>query len=140
MTINRIVILMLNTVAVTLLLAAGAVNTPTAAHSQDQSFRLINIERRLDQLQGRVDFIERAQQNQNLTSATTSNVSTQAVLDLQRQQLALAEQVVTMQRRLLEMQKTIDQLTERSPQPKPTPDKREKLKDDAKPKVPSGKP
>lgn len=140
MTVNRIALLVLNTVALTLLLTAVAVKTPTVAHSQDQSFRLINLERRLDQLQSRLDFIERAQQNQNLTSATTSNVSTQAVLDLQRQQLALAEQVVTMQRRLLEMQKTIDQLAERGPQSKPTPEKREPPKNDAKPKAPAGKP
>ena len=138
MTTYRIALLILNTITVALLLAASAVKTPTIAHTQDQSFRLINIERRLDQLQGRLDFLERARQNQSLNNINSANVSTQAVLDLQRQQLALAEQVVTMQRRLLEMQKTIDQLTERGPQPKPTPEKREPLKNDAKPRA--GKP
>lgn len=138
MTTHRIALLLLNTIAVALLLAASAVAPSTIAHSQDQSFRLINIERRLDQLQVRLDFLERARQNQSLNDINSANVSTQAVLDLQRQQLALAEQVVTMQRRVLEMQKTIDQLAERGSQPKPTPEKKEPLKNDAKPKA--GKP
>lgn len=137
---KQVFITLLNTAAVALLLMTVAVKTPTADHSQDQSFRLINIERRLDQLQSRLDFLERTQQSQTLNNTNSANVSTQTVLDLQRQQLALADQVVTMQRRMLEMQKTIDQLAERNPQPKPTPEKKEKPKDDAKPKVPSGRP
>lgn len=128
---HRIALLLLNTIAVALLLAASAVAPSTIAHSQDQSFRLINIERRLDQLQGRLDFLERARQNQSLNDINSANVSTQAVLDLQRQQLALADQVVTMQRRLLEMQKALDQLAERGgAPPKLKPEKKEKPKED----------
>lgn len=140
MSTNRVALLMLNIVAGALLITGAAVKTPTAAHSQDQSFRLINIERRLDQVQSRLDFIERAQQNQGLNNISSANVSTQVVLDLQRQQLALADQVVTMQRRMLEMQKTIDQLAERGSQPKPTLEKKEPTKPDTKQKPPSSKP
>jgi hypothetical protein len=137
MSTNRVVLLMLNIVAGALLITGVAVKTPTVAHSQDQSFRLINIERRLDQVQSRLDFIERAQQSQGLNNISSANVSTQVVLDLQRQQLALADQVVTMQRRMLEMQKTIDQLAERGSQPKPTPEKKEPTKPNTKQKTPS---
>lgn len=92
--------------------------TRTSDFSQDQSFRLMNIERRLDQLQTRVDFIERAQQNQAMQANTAaSNRTTEAILELQRQNLSLAEQVVQMQKRMLEMQKAIDQLAEREPKP-----------------------
>lgn len=108
--------------------------TGSSAHStpqQDPTFRLLNVERRLDQLQTRVDFVERAVQNQSSQTATGSSFANQAVLDLQRQQLSLAEQLVTMQRQMLEMQKTIDRLTERerdakpkeTPKPKTTPSK-----------------
>lgn len=91
--------------------------TPTADLGQDPTFRLTNIERRLDQLQSRVDFIERAQQNQAMQANTaTSNRTTEAVLELQRMNLSLAEQVVQMQKRMLEMQKAIDRLAERAPE------------------------
>lgn len=138
---ERMSTVLLSLAAIAVLLIATAAKTPTAGYSQDQSFRLINIERRLDQLQSRLDFLERAQQNQLVNNAGLSNVSTQAVLELQRQQLSLAEQIVTMQRRLLEMQKTIDQLAEHNGAPaKPAPEKKEPPKSDAKPKTPSGRP
>jgi hypothetical protein len=69
-------------------------------------------------MQMRVDFIERAQQNQAMqTNAASSNLTTQTVLELQRQHLSLAEQVVQMQKRMLDMQKTIDRLSEREAPP-----------------------
>ncbi len=109
--------------------------TSTADHNQDQSFRLMNIERRLDQLQSRVDFIERAQQNQAMQANTaTSNRTTEAVLELQRQNLSLAEQMVQMQKRMLDMQKAIDRISEREGNPE------KKEKSEPKTKAPASKP
>ncbi len=116
-----------------LLLALFAIPTQTAETSQDQTFRLSNIERRLDQLQIRVDYIERSQQTQSL-SAASSGASQQTVLELQRQQLSLAEQVVTMQRQMLEMKKEIDRLSEKNG------GQEKKLEEKPKPKSLSGKP
>jgi TolA-binding protein len=112
---NLIIILLL-----TVLLA-----TPTHS-SQDLNYRLMTIERRLDQLQYRVDAMERFQQTQSL-NATSANITPAAVLELQRQQISLAEQAVTMQKQMLEMQKTIDRLSEKlggqekKPEEKPKP-------------------
>jgi hypothetical protein len=121
------------TIAISILLLASLLApAPTAGQGQDLTFRLMNVERRLDQMQVRVDYLERAQQSQPLNNQS-SNMTTSAILDLQRQQTSLAEQVVTMQRQMLEMQKKIDQLTppthtgqekkekpEEKPKPKPT--------------------
>jgi hypothetical protein len=105
-------------VAIGLLSLGGAIVARTPDGDQDLNFRLTNIERRLDQMQMRVDFIERAQQNQAMqTNAASSNLTTQTVLELQRQHLSLAEQVVQMQKRMLDMQKTIDRLSEREAPP-----------------------
>jgi hypothetical protein len=122
--------------AIALLIATFAPSTNTGAAGQDQTFRLMNIERRLDQLQIRVDSIERVLQTQTMSSASSSNASTQALLELQRQQLSLAEQVVTMQKRMLEMQKTIDQLAAREK----SEEKSEKPKEEVKPKAQPRKP
>ncbi|QQS48616.1 MAG: hypothetical protein IPM66_08320 [Acidobacteriota bacterium] len=90
------------------------VATPASATvTQDVQFRLINLERRIDQLQQRVDFLERSIQNKSTFPAVDTTVLTQSILETQRQQLVLAEQVVTMQKQMLEMQKKIDQLSEK---------------------------
>ncbi len=115
-----------NSLIIVLLLALLAITTPTADLSQDPNFRFLNIERRLDQLQYRVDALERIQQTQSL-NATSANITPAAVLELQRQQISLAEQAITMQKQMLEMQKTIDRLTEKlggqekKPEEKPKP-------------------
>jgi preprotein translocase subunit SecF len=111
-----------------------AATRPAADFSQDLNFRLSNIERRLDQLQQRIDFIERAQQNQAINSAGRSNISSETILEIQRQQLSLAGQMVAMEKRILDLQKTVDQLRERNPE------KKEKPKEDVKPKTPQTKP
>ncbi|MBS1788364.1 MAG: hypothetical protein JST85_11620 [Acidobacteria bacterium] len=122
-----------NLTILVLLLAVLAITTPTADYAQDPNFRLMNVERRLDQLQMRIDFVERAQQALSL-NATGNQMTPAAVLELQRQQLSMADQMVTMQKQMLEMQKAIDRLSEkvggqeRKPEEKP------------KPKSPSGKP
>ena len=116
-----------------LLLAVGVagwlavnLNRPTLAQGPDQTFRLINIERRLDQLQIRVDYVERAQQAQSLNT-TAANATPPLVMELQRQQNSMAEQLVLMQRQMLELQKTIDRLSEKvsgqekKPEEKPKP-------------------
>lgn len=123
-----------NLTIVVSLLASLAITTPTADISlQDPNFRLMNVERRLDQLQMRVDFVERAQQAQSLNS-TSTNMTPAAVLELQRQQISMGEQMVLMQRQMLEMQKTIDRLSER------TGGQEKKPEEKPKPKSLSGKP
>jgi hypothetical protein len=117
------------------LFATSAPTATSGAHTQDLTFRLMNIERRLDQLQSRVDIVERTLQNQTMSSAGSSNVSTQMLLDMQRQQLQLAEQLVTMQKQMLEMRKTIDRLSERE-----TGQEKEKPKEEPKPKAQPKKP
>lgn len=118
---------------VILLLALFAIPTRTAETIQDQTFRLSNIERRLDQMQIRIDYLERSQQTQSLNAAS-SGASQQTVLELQRLQLSLAEQIVTMQRQMLEMKKEIDGLSERlTPERKEEP--KEKSVNKSKPKT-----
>ncbi len=119
--------------AIAILLTLFSPAVGRADREQDLTFRLMNIERRLDQLQSRVDTVERTLQNQALGN-NSSSLSTQALFELQRQQLSLAEQVVTMQRQMLEMQKAIDRLSEKSSE------KSEKPKEEAKPKAPPKKP
>src|SRR5262245_55847143 len=97
---------------ITALLSRLSITTQTRDLTQDVSFRVSNIERRLDQVQQRVDFIERNLQNQSFNRATDSNAATAAVLEMQRKQLTLAEQVLRLEQRMLEMQKTIDLMRE----------------------------
>lgn len=118
-----------------LLLAPFVVTTPTAGQGQDQSFRLINIERRLDQLQTRIDYLDRAQQSQSITGPS-SNGTTASILELQRQNLSLAEQLVTMQKQMLELQKAIDRLAGQNLQP----EKKEKPEEKPAPKPAPRKP
>jgi hypothetical protein len=126
--------------AIVLLLVGLAPATTISNNAQDQTFRLMNIERKLDQLQIRVDAIERAFQSQALSNVGSSNVSTQALLDLQRQQLSLAEQLVTMQRQMLELKKEIDrQASRESVQGKDT-EKKDAPQQETKPKVQPKKP
>ena len=121
--------------AMTAILAIFAPTATSGGGAQDLTFRLMNIERRLDQLQSRVDIVERTLQNQTMSSAGSSSVSTQMLLDLQRQQLQLAEQMVTMQRQMLEMQKAIDRLSARE-----TGQEKEKTKEEPKTKAQPKKP
>ena len=118
-----------NLIIIVMLVALLAITTPTADLSQDPNFRLMNAERRLDQLQMRIDFVERAQQAQSL-NVTSASMTPATVLELQRQQISMGEQMVLMQRQMLEMQKAIDRLSEKvggqekkpeeKPKPKPT--------------------
>jgi hypothetical protein len=116
---------------ITALLSLLAITTPTGDLAQDVNFRLVNIERRLDQVQQRVDFIERTLQNQSFNRAGDSNATTAAVLEMQRKQLSLTEQLLLLERRMLEMQKTIDRMRESKQETKET---KETPKSEAKPK------
>ena len=114
--------------------------TTTGNNAQDMTFRLMNIERRLDQLQIRVDTVERAFQSQAMNNSGSSNYSTQALLELQRQQLSLAEQVVTMQKQMLELRKEIDRQVSRTNDQGKEAEKKDEQKQEAKPKAQSKKP
>jgi len=115
--------------ALILLLAAA---DPSSSSGQDLTFRLLNIERRLDQLQYRVDAIERTLQSQAVAAQPRSNIAAQTVLEIQRQQLSLAEQVITLQKQVLALTKSIDLINEKQ-------GVKEKPKEEPKAK-PTGKP
>jgi hypothetical protein len=108
---------------------------PSNNSSQDISIRLLNLERRLDQLQFRVDAIERAQQSLAMNTPSRSSVAAETVLEIQRQQLSLAEQVITLQKQVLALTKSVDQLNEKQQKQEP----KEKPKEEPKAK-PTGKP
>ena len=113
-----------NLAILVLVVALLAIKTPTADYTQDPNFRLMNVERRLDQLQMRIDFVERAQQAQSINA--TGNMTPAAVLELQRQQISMAEQMVLMQKQMLELQKTLDRLSEKSGGQEKKPDEKPK--------------
>jgi len=114
--------------------------TTTGNNAQDLTFRLMNIERRLDQLQIRVDSVERTFQNQALSNTGSSNVATQALLELQRQQLSLASQLLTMQKQMLELKREIDLQASRNNDQGKEAEKKDEPKQEAKPKAQSKKP
>jgi hypothetical protein len=125
--------------SITALLSLLSITTPTGDLAQDVNFRLGNIERRLDQIQQRVDFFERTLQNQSFNRTNDSNVATATVLEMQRKQLSLAEQILLLERRMLEMQKTIDRMREGNRETKETKETKETPKSETKPKPPQGK-
>jgi hypothetical protein len=126
--------------AIVMVLASLAPATTTGNNAQDLTFRLMNIERKLDQLQIRVDTVERAFQSQALSNTGSSNTSTQALLELQQRQLLLAEQLVTMQKQMLELKKEIDRQALRDNDQGKGAEKKDGPKEEAKPKPQSKKP
>jgi phage gp46-like protein len=100
--------------------------------AQDQGFRVMNLERRVDQLQSRLDLLERSQQNQVLNAATP-NYSTQALQELQQRQILLAEQLVTTQKQMLELKKEIDRVALRDRDQKTDGEKKDTTKPETKP-------
>jgi predicted nucleic acid-binding Zn-ribbon protein len=81
---------------------------------QDVTFRLLNLERRCDQLQQRVDFLER-QQQQSLSSLNNAanDPNRELIVEFQRQLLSLNQQLLDQQRQQLELRKALDRQTER---------------------------
>jgi hypothetical protein len=94
----------------------------------------MNIERRVDQLQSRVDFIERSQQNQALNVATPS-LPNQALQELQQRQSLLAEQLVTTQKQMLELKKEIDRVALRDRDQQTDGEKKDAPKPETKPET-----
>src|SRR5215475_225437 len=126
--------------AIVLLSASLSPATDAGNNAQDLNFRLINIERRLDQLQIRVDTVERVFQAQSLNNTGSSNASTQALLELQQQQLVMAQQLVAMQKQMLELRKDIDQQAAREADQGKDVEKKDGSKQEVKPKVQPKKP
>jgi hypothetical protein len=126
--------------AIVLLLLSLAPATTTGNNAQDLTFRLMNIERKLDQLQIRVDAVERAFQSRALSDTGSSNASTQAILELQQRQLSLAEQFLTMQKQMLELKKEIDRQASRGNDQGKDAEKKDAPQQETKPKVQSKKP
>jgi hypothetical protein len=109
---------------------------------QDQNFRLMTLERRVDQLQTRLDYVERAQQTQSLNPPNTA--SQERVLELQTQLFNQGQQIVHLQKQMLEMRKEVDRLTERlaagQKAEKPKETSPTKPEESSKPKSPPRKP
>jgi hypothetical protein len=84
-------------------------NAAPLSAQQDATFRLMNLERRCDQLERRNDALERLMQNQALAGA--NDPYRELMIDMQRQQLSFQQQILTMQQQQLEMKKTIDAQT-----------------------------
>jgi hypothetical protein len=84
----------------------------SAAPTQIIESRLSNIERRLDQVQNRVDSVEREQRMSSISGSSRSDVSQATVLELQRQQNSIAQEVILMQQKMLEMTKALDALND----------------------------
>ncbi|MBO0800354.1 MAG: hypothetical protein J2P31_16155, partial [Blastocatellia bacterium] len=139
--LQRIARVFLSATAVLLLLS---LTTPNGDLAQgDINFRLLNVERRLDQMQQRVDILERTMQNQALNNRQPTDlnptVTANAMLELQRKQLSLDQQQLVLEKRLLEMQKTIDTLREGKQETKESKGtNKETPKSEAKPKAPQG--
>jgi hypothetical protein len=114
--------------------------TATSNNAQDLNFRLLNIERKLDTLQLRIDAVERTAQNQALNNTSSSNVSAQALLEMQRQQLLISQQLLAMQKQMLELKKQIDQQAARENDQGKGAELKDEPKQEAKPKVQPKKP
>jgi hypothetical protein len=106
-------------VAVALLLTLASLSA-TAGKSaerpqQDLTFRLINLERQVESLQTRIDFLERTIRAIPVGGQAETMGASTSLLEIQRQMLALAEQQILMQTQLLEVRKSLDRLEERVP-------------------------
>jgi hypothetical protein len=126
---NKIKLRFLWFAPVLILLLAAADSSGNSG--QDLTFRLLNIERRLDQLQIRMDTVERSLQSQAINNnPARSNIAAETVLEIQRQQLSLAEQIITLQKQVIALTKATDQINEKL-------EKTEKPKEEPKAKTTS---
>ncbi len=92
---------------------------------QDLTFRLINLERQVESLQARVDFLERMARNPLPGDSIGASANAQTMIEIQRQMLSLAEQQLLMQSQLLELKKMVDQQSKQDEPPatRPAPKK-----------------
>jgi hypothetical protein len=125
--------------AIILLSVSLSPASATSNNAQDLTFRLMNIERKLDTLQLRVDGIERVVQNQAISNTGASNASTQGLLELQQQQLLLGQQLLAMQKQMLDLKKEIELRLRGNDHGKDA-EKKDEPKEEAKPKVQPKKP
>jgi len=86
-----------------------SVPTGVAPSQPDISFRLNTIERRIDQMQIRVDSMERELRTQALVQSPERSAG---VEDLRQQYVGLSEHVSLMQLQLIEVRKTLDRMAE----------------------------
>ena len=100
-----------------------ALPTGVAPTQPDINFRLNTIERRIDQMQMRVDSMERELRTQALLQSPERSTS---VTDLRQQYVGLSEQVSLMQLQLVEVRKTLDKLSQ--------PEQKDPVKDEKKKK------
>ena len=85
----------------------------SAAPTQIIESRLSTIERRLEQMQIRVDSVEREQRMSSMnTSSPRSDLSQATLLEVQRQQNSLAQEVIVLEQKVLELTKALDQIKE----------------------------
>jgi hypothetical protein len=126
--------------AIVILAVSLSPATATGNNAQDLNFRLLNIERKLDTVQLRVDAVERVVQSQALSNTGSSNVSTQALLELQQQQLLVSQQLLAMQKQMLELRKQVDQQALRGSDQGKDAEKKDDPKQDSKPKAQPKKP
>ena len=109
--------------------AAGIASGTNAAGlrpgQQDLTFRLINLERQVESLQARVDFLERMARNPLPGDSIGASANAQTMIEIQRQMLSLAEQQLLMQSQLLELKIMIDQQSKQAEPPatRPAPKK-----------------
>jgi hypothetical protein len=89
----------------------SASSSRTEAAPQSLDFRISIIERRIDQLQNRIDSLDREQRMQSMQTPNNSGRLTESVLELQRQVIGQEQQIILLQQKMLETQKRIDQLT-----------------------------
>jgi hypothetical protein len=115
-----------------LILLLAAADPSSSNSGQDLNFRLLKIENRIDQLQIRVEGIERSLQSQAMNSSPRSSIGADTLLEMQRQQLSLIEQLITLQKQVLALEKSISQIKEDQ-------EKKEKPREEPKPKT-TGKP
>jgi hypothetical protein len=91
------------------IIALFGLSAGVAPSQPDISFRLNTIERRIDQMQIRVDAMERELRTQALLQSPERSTG---VDDLRQQYVGLSEQVSLMQLQLIEVRKTLDRLVE----------------------------
>ena len=109
--------------------AAGIASGTNAAGlrpgQQDLTFRLINLERQVESLQARVDFLERMARNPLPGDSIGASANAQTMIEIQRQMLSLAEQQLLMQSQLLELKIMFDQQRKQAEPPatRPAPKK-----------------
>jgi len=99
--------------------AMFAMPTTVATTQPDLTFRLSTIERRIEQMQIRLDSLERDFRGSSIRGSDRP----EALADLKQQYLGLSEQVSLMQIQLVEARRAIDRLNAAEPRDDKTKEK-----------------